>query len=151
MWDGEQSILCHVCLLMMKDDESALTWTVCVLIWVVWYLVLKSLSPPLFFSGCKSSFLNLHFFKFQIYRQVHLVFSESAVSDSTTKSTRNCLCCEATLKHGKWVMCLDFVQENRLCQPYERNANITSCTFSFYVHFFFIVHARNWKNMNNRK
>lgn len=150
MWDGEQSILCHVCLLMMKDDESALTWTVCVLIWVVWYLVLKSLSPP-FFLAVRAVFWICIFFKFQIYRQVHLVFSESAVSDSTTKSTRNCLCCEATLKHGKWVMCLDFVQENRLCQPYERNANITSCTFSFYVHFFFIVHARNWKNMNNRK
>lgn len=90
-----------------------------------------------FFCGCKQ-FFELAFFKFQIYRQVHLVFSESAVSDSTTKSIRNCLCCQATLKHGKqWVMCLDFVQENRLCQPYERNANITSCTFYFYGHFFY--------------
>lgn len=96
--------------------------------------------------------MNLHFFKFQIYRQVHLVFSESAVSDSTTKSTRNCLCCEATLKHGKWVMCLDFVQENIDCVSLTKEMQISlPAPFLSMCIFFFIVHARNWKNMNNRK
>lgn len=148
MWDGEESILCHVCLLMMKDDESALTWTVCVIIWVVWYLVLKSLSP--LFCGCKSSFLNLHFFKFRIYRQVHLVFSESAVSAQQKASIIVCVVKQHWNTESGW--CVWTLCRRTDCVSLTKEMQISLPAPFLSMCMFFIVHETgNWKNMNNRK